>query len=143
MRDRQARVELEGAAEGLLGLRVAAWRGLDVLPDHAVAATEAGPRGSEGRIQLQAAPIEIARRREPVVGAGQLVRPEVELVGAGVARRVERGRGLDAREREREGLHDAVGDVVLKPEQVAQRRLHRLRREQRPARGLDQLRRGS
>ena len=79
---------------------------------------------------------------EAVVGARQLV------ARAGRARR--RGRCAarrawatpSARQRQRQRLHHAPGDVVLQPEQIAERRLDRVRREQRPARRLDQLRRG-
>ena len=92
VRDREARIELERAAEGVFGARLAIWCAFDVLADHAVAATEVSPRGSEARIQLQAALIQLARAREAVVGARELVRAEVELVGAGVVRRVRAGR---------------------------------------------------
>ena len=90
-----------------------------------------------------AALVQVARPRESVVGARQLVRSKVELVGAGVVRRVGRGRRRSTAQRQRQRLHDAPRDVVLQPEQVAQRRLDRVRGEQRTAGGLDELRRGS
>ena len=46
-----------------------------------------------------------------------------------------------AGERQRESVDDLPRDVVLHPEQIAERRLHRVRGEQRPARRLDELRR--
>ena len=63
--------------------------------------------------------------------AGQLVPSEVELIGAGVVRRVRGGRRRSPRQRERERLHHTPGDVVLQPEQITQRRQNGVRREQR------------
>ena len=63
VRDRQPRVEREGAAEGVLGAQLAVGRGVDVLADDAVAATEVRPRGSEPRIELEAPLIQVARTR--------------------------------------------------------------------------------
>ena len=45
-----------------------------------------------------------------------------------------------AGERQREPLDDASRDVILHPEQIAQRRLHRVRGQQRPFGRLDELR---
>ena len=92
MGDRQPRAQRERAAERVFGARLAVGRRLDVLADHAVAAAEVRPRRREARIQLEAALIQVARAGEPVVGARQLVRAQVELVGAGVVRRVGRRR---------------------------------------------------
>ena len=57
-------------------------------------------------------------------------------------RRVGVGDDAAPAERQRQRLDDAAGDVVLQAEQIAERRLHGVRREQRAARRLDQLRRG-
>jgi len=145
VRHGKPRIELEGTAEGLLGAYVGIpiLGVVDVLADHAVATTQLCPGRSEARIQLQAASIEIAGLRELIVTAGQLVRPEVELIGACVVRRIGRGRGAATGQRQSEGLHHPPGDVVLQSEQIAQRRQDRMRREQRPTRGLDELRGGS
>ena len=47
------------------------------------------------------------------------------------------------RQRKRERLDDAAREVVLQPEEIAERGLDRLRREQRPAGSLDELGRGA
>ena len=142
VRDRQARVELEGAAEGLLGARLAVGRCRRCTCRSRGGSDRGAPSGREARVQLQAALVQVARLREPVVGARQLVRR------AGRARRRARRaarRASASRPRRASGsdkrLHHAPGDVVLQPEQIAERRLDRVRREQRPARRLDELRR--
>ena len=68
----------------------------------------------------------------------QLVRAQVELVRLRVARDVRR-RGRQADQGKRERLDHALGDVVLKPEQVAKGRLHGQGGQQRPGGRLDQL----
>ena len=106
-----------------------------------MAAAEPGPRRGEARIELEALLVEVARRGDAVVGARQLVGAQVQLVGArdrpaGPAPAAALpASGSDER------LGDAPGDVVLQPEQIAERRLHGVRREQRAARRLDELRR--
>ena len=67
VRDRQARVDGQGAAQRVLGPRVAARIGIDVLADDAMAAAEPGPRRREARIELEALLVEIARRDDAVV----------------------------------------------------------------------------
>jgi hypothetical protein len=143
VRHGEAGVDLERATEGLFRAGLAVRRGLDVLADHAMAAAEVGPGGSEARIQLQAALVEVARPREPVVGPRHLVAPQVELVGARVVGRVREGRDAASPERKGERLDHAPGDVVLQVEEVAQRRLHRVRREQGASRCFDELGRGA
>ena len=102
VRHRQARVELERAAERVLGARLAVGATLDVLADHAVAAAELRPRRREVGIQLQAALVEVARLRELGVGARQLVGAQVQLVARALVGRVRRGRGVGAAERQRQ-----------------------------------------
>ena len=70
----------------------------------------------------------------------QLVPAEVELVRLRVARDIRRG-GRQADQRKRERLDHAPGDVVLKPEQVAEGRLHGQGGQQRPGWRLDELHR--
>ena len=67
---------------------------------------------------------------------------QIELVGTRVVRRVSAARDR-AGQRKRQRLDDPPRDVVLQPEQIAQRRLNRLRRQQRSARRFDELRRGA
>ena len=81
--DRQPRVERERAAEGLFGAHLAVGRFLDVLADHAVAAPEMSPRGRESRVQVEAALIQVACARQPVVRARELVRPQVSSYARG------------------------------------------------------------
>ena len=69
--------------------------------------------GAKRGVEREALLVELARRGKPVVGPRQLVRAEVELVGAGVVRRVGRRRGIAPAERQRQRLDDAAGDVVL------------------------------
>ena len=57
--------------------------------------------------------------------------------------RIRRRRQRAARERQRERVDDAPREIVLQMEQVSERRQHRMRRQQRPARRLDQLRGGA
>ena len=142
MRHGKARVELEGAAESLLRARLAVGGRVDVLADDPVAPAEPGPGRSEAWVQLQAALVQIARSHQPLVHAGEVVRSKVERIRIGVVRRVGRGR-RHSRQRKRQRVHHAPCDVVLQAEQIAERRLDRVRREQRAARRLDELHRGS
>ena len=111
------------------------------LADHAMAAAEMRPRRREIRDRARGTAVELARFAEPVVGCARV-----------------RSRGDRARRRARRAAHRAAGDVVvppaaapalrhlprdvvLQPEEIAERRLHRMRGEQRAARRLDELRR--
>ena len=141
MRHGQARVEVQRAAEGLLRPRLAVPGVVEVLADHPVAAAQARPGRSELRVQLQAALVQVPRLREMVVAPRELVGAEEELVRARVARLVGRGRRRLAPERQRERLHHAPGHVVLEMEEVTQRRLHGVRREEGAPRRLHELRR--
>ena len=108
-------------------------RPVDELADHPVAAAELRPRRREGRVHVQALPVEVAGPRQRVVSRGRA------RSRAGRARRRGRcaarsRRGRRRRRRRaagRQRLDHALRDVVLQPEQVAERRLHRVRREQR------------
>ena len=61
VRHRETRTQRECAPERLLRPAVAVGLGLDVFSDQAMAAAQAGPRGSEPRIQLEAALVQVAR----------------------------------------------------------------------------------
>ena len=92
VRHRKSRVDLERLPERLFSVRLALGSARDVLADHPVAATEVRPRRSKPRIQLQAALIHLARLGDARVRARQLVGAEIQRVGAGVVRRIRRGR---------------------------------------------------
>src|SRR5687767_6702165 len=107
-----------------------------------MAPPELGPCRSELWIEVQAALVQLTSRGEALIRAGQFVPSQVELVGPRVLRRI-RGRRCESWPGtwQRERLDHAPGDIVLQAEQVAERRLDRVRSQQRSARCLDQLHR--
>ena len=141
--DRQPRIERNRPLERVFGVGLAVRRVLDVLANHTVAAAEMGPRRRKARIEIEGVPVEIARLRQPRIRARQLVRAQIELICARALRRIRRRRRQSSRQRQRQRLHHAPREIVLQPEEIAQRRLDRVRGEQRPAGRFDQLRRGS
>ena len=143
VRERQPGVPLERAAQGFLGRPAALSGVLDELADHAPRAAELRPRGREAGVELEAALVEVAREGKLLVLAGELVRAEVEGVGRRVVRPLRRGRVGRGAEGQGEGLDHAAGDLVLQSEEIAERGLDGVGREERPARRVDELRRGA
>jgi hypothetical protein len=138
----QLGVELQGAAEGLVGPGQVLLGAVEVVPgEEAVAAAEARPGGSERRVLLHALAVELPGHRDVRPVAHDLVRAEVELVSAGALRRPPPP-GLAAGERRRERLHDAL-ELVLQAEDVAQGRLQGLRGDEGPVRRRHELGRGA
>ena len=83
--------QLEGALERFLGALVVAGRIFDVFADDHVAAAELRPGWRETGILLDALQVQVTRQRQLIVGvACEVIATQVELVGAGVARRVGR-----------------------------------------------------
>jgi hypothetical protein len=113
VRHRKTRVDRERSLKRLLGAQFAIGHGSDELANHAMASAEMGPRGSKVWIQIQTTLIRFARGLESLIQTGQFVGAEVQLIGAGVVRRVGRGRRHASRERQRQRLDHAPGDVVL------------------------------
>ena len=100
VRDREVRIEIEGAAKRLLGAGLAVGRALDVFPDDAMAPSDLGPGGRKTRIQVEALLVQVARSAEAVVRPRELVRSQIELVRARITRRCRGGRGCHAGQRQ-------------------------------------------
>ena len=106
-----------------------------------MAATEVRPRRREPRVELEALLIEVPRARQPVVGARELVAPGGRArrrAGCAAHRVIDRRRPVSGSE---SASTTPARDVILHPEQIAERRLHGVRGQQRSARRLDELRR--
>jgi hypothetical protein len=115
------------AIERLLRAFVAVGGVLDELAYHPMAAPEPRPGRSERGIELEALLVQLARVRQAVVGSRELVGAQIQLVGAGMLRRIRRRhRGRRPGERQRQRFDDALRDVVLQVKQIAERRLHRV-----------------